>query len=362
MNASDLIANEFLTRHTASTNALLLAEISANHQGSIDNAKQLIMQAKSAGADAVKLQTYTPDELVLQAANCVVEQQGSPWIGRNLWELYEEGRTPYAWHYELFQYAASIGIPIFSSPFGEESLDLLEELNCPLYKIASIETSDPFLVKEIASKNKPVIVSTGTSTLDEIAMIVEMIRSLNDKTITILKCQTQYPAMINRSGVSDITRLIDLFPDCHIGFSDHCESISASIEAIRLGATVIERHFCGDTVGGLDDQFSSSTTEFSILKQFIDDNLHIKEEARCWPHDGSLFSKHKPLGREGRRSLWFARDLASGHIIGVEDIVCRRPMKGLPCFEYDTIVGKILKQSVQAGIAVQKDFFKQRGD
>ena len=359
MDVSDLTANEILLSLECAKSRLLIAEISANHQGTIENAKRLILQAKKAGADAVKLQTYTPDELVLESAHCTVEQKGSPWIGRKLWDLYQEGHTPYDWHQELFNYAASNGIFIFSAPFGIESLDLLEQLNCPLYKIASIETSDPYLVEKIAEKNKPIIFSTGTSKLDEVIMIVEMIRSLNDKTITILKCQTEYPSMINRSGVSDIARLIDLFPDCRIGFSDHCKSISASIEAIRSGATVIERHFSGDTVGGMDDEFSSSTSEFSVLKQYIDDMENIEDEVKSWPHAGSLFCDATPVGREGRRSLWFVRDLKNGHTIGSTDISCRRPMKGVPCSDYNKVVGKILKHPVTAGTPVQEELLME---
>ena len=250
----------------------IIAELSANHNANLQNALDTIKAAKDIGANAIKLQTYRADTITLNCKNDdFLIGGGTIWDGKNLYELYEEAYTPWEWHKELFDYARSLGIDIFSTPFDKSAVDFLEKLNPSAYKIASFEITDYELIRYTASKQKPIIISTGVATIDEIQDVVDICRSVGNNDIILLKCTSEYPAPLQEANLKTIPNLKDTF-GVEVGFSDHTLGHIAPVVAVSLGAKVIEKHFILDkSIGGPDSSFSLDKKEFAKLVKAVRD-------------------------------------------------------------------------------------------
>lgn len=327
----------------------LIAEISANHGGNIDRAKDTILAAKNSGADAVKIQTYTPDTMTIESDKSDFIIKDGIWSGYNLYDLYKEAHTPFEWHKELFDFAKSIDITIFSTPFDESAIDLLCKLETPAFKIASFELIDLPLIKYAASKNKPMLMSTGMANHSEIAEAIETCYHQDNRNILLFHCISSYPAELTQSNLGDIQYLSKHF-NVEVGLSDHTISNMAAILSIALGAVAIEKHF------KLDDLESGPDSSFSItpdqLKKLCED---------CSIACQAIQSKNllRPISEKGnkifRRSIYFIKNLKKGHKINETDIRRIRPGYGLkPKYFYD-IIGKELSCDVERGDPVSFD-------
>jgi len=322
----------------------IIAELSANHNGKIDNALQTIKAAKDIGANAIKLQTYTADTLTL---NCdkddFIIKGGTLWDGQPMYELYKNAFTPWEWHEELFDYARSIGIDIFSSPFDRSAVDFLEDLNPPAYKIASFEITDYDLIKYVAEKGKPIIISTGIGTLDEIEDVVNICRNVGNDKIVLLKCTSAYPAPIEDANLKTIKDLKNRF-NVIVGFSDHTLGVTAPIAAVSLGATVVEKHFILDkSIGGPDSDFSLDKREFKNMVNEI-----RKTEKLIGKVDYSMNEK-KEKSRQFSRSLYVSKDIKEGEEITINNIRSVRPGYGLHPKFLNQILGKKVKKNLSFG-------------
>ncbi|MFN7881987.1 MAG: pseudaminic acid synthase, partial [bacterium] len=246
----------------------IIAEMSGNHNQSLERAKEIVRVAASTGAHAIKLQTYTPDTMTINHRGGLfdITDKKSLWLGRNLYELYKEAHTPWEWHKPLFDYAAELGLICFSTPFDDTAVDFLETLNVPCYKIASFENTDHPLLKKVAKTGKPVIMSTGIANLSDIMESVQVLKENGSKEIVLLKCTSTYPATPENTNLVTIPVLQQVFQDCIIGLSDHTMGIGASIASIALGARVIEKHFTISRAdGGVDSTFSMEPAEMKSL-------------------------------------------------------------------------------------------------
>ena len=312
---------------------IFIAEISANHLSSLARAHELIESASKAGANAVKLQTYKPESMTLDLERFSVSQDHNLWGGLSLFQLYKEAMTPWEWHKELFEHANELGMQAFSSPFDHSAVDFLEELNCPVYKIASMETGDVDLISYVASKGKPMIISTGASTLDEIDAAVEAAEKVRDK-LTLLVCTSSYPAEAADAHVNRILTLREKF-GVDIGLSDHTLGIGVSVAAIALGATVIEKHLTiKRSDGGHDAAFSLEPDEFKLL---------VEEGNKAYAALGNLewsIQTSEAESRRLRRSLYISKPVKKGEIASRENIKALRPNTGGPIREINSILGK----------------------
>lgn len=324
----------------------VIAELSANHNGSLERALQTIDTAKQCGADAIKLQTYTADTMTINCDAPDFMIKGGLWNGFKLYDLYKWAETPYEWHQTMFEHARKIGITVFSTPFDETAVDLLEDLNTPVYKIASFEIVDLPLIRYVASTGKPVIMSTGMATEAEIEGAVSTAREAGCKDLVLLHCISSYPAPINQANLRQIPELAKRF-GVLVGLSDHTMGTAASVSSIALGACVIEKHFTLSRLDkGPDSEFSLEPVELERL---------CSETRDAWLALGkSGFERQK--AEEGskvfRRSLYFVKDLPAGHVIAKEDIRRIRPGLGLEPKYFDTIVGRTLREDVRYGTAV----------
>ncbi|WP_323669409.1 pseudaminic acid synthase [Aliarcobacter butzleri] len=317
----------------------IIAELSANHNGSLQTALDSIKAAKECGANAIKLQTYTADTLTLNSRNeDFMISGGTLWDGRNLYELYQEAYTPWEWHKELFDYARSLDIDIFSTPFDKTAVDFLETLNPSAYKIASFEITDYELVRYTASKQKPIIISTGIATIDEIQDIVNICKSVGNENIILLKCTSEYPAPLNEANLKTISNMKQTF-GVEVGFSDHTLGVVAPLVAVTLGAKVIEKHFIIDkSIGGADCGFSMDKKEFKQMVEAIRD-----AEKLIGVVDYSLNEKRKKQ-RRFARSLYISSDIKKGEVFTLENIKSVRPFYGLHPKYLNDILGKIAKK------------------
>ncbi len=322
----------------------IIAELSANHGGDIEIAKRTIKAAKKAGVDAVKLQTYKPDTITLNVKNDYFKiNHDSHWDGRYLYELYKEAFTPWKWHKELFELAKSEGLICFSSPFDFSAVDLLESLNNPIYKIASFEITDIPLIDYVASKGKPIIISTGIATLEDIELALKTCRARNNEDITLLKCTSQYPALPEDCNLATISDLKDRFK-VNVGLSDHTLGIEAPIVAVSLGAKVIEKHFILDkNIGGPDAHFSLDEQEFCDLVRAI-----RKTEKLIGYVDYTMTEK-KQKSREFSRSLFVSENVKSGEVLNDKNIKSVRPGHGLHTKYYYDLLGKVFVHDVKKG-------------
>ncbi|KLE09792.1 N-acetylneuraminate synthase [Aliarcobacter butzleri L354] len=317
----------------------IIAELSANHNGSLQTALDSIKAAKECGANAIKLQTYTADTLTLNSRNeDFMISGGTLWDGRNLYELYQEAYTPWEWHKELFDYARSLDIDIFSTPFDKTAVDFLETLNPTAYKIASFEITDYELVRYTASKQKPIIISTGIATIDEIQDVVNICKSVGNENIILLKCTSEYPAPLNEANLKTISNMKETF-GVEVGFSDHTLGIVAPVVAVTLGAKVIEKHFIIDkSIGGADCGFSMDKKEFKQMVEAIRD-----AEKLIGVVDYSLNEKRKKQ-RRFARSLYISSDIKKGEVFTLENIKSVRPFYGLHPKYLNDILGKVAKK------------------
>ena len=320
----------------------IIAELSANHNGSLQVALDTIKAAKEIGADAIKLQTYTADTLTLDSCKeDFMISGGTLWDGTSLYKLYQEAHTPWEWHKELFAYAKEIGIDIFSSPFDKSAVDFLEEFNPPAYKIASFEITDYELVRYTASKGKPIIISTGIATLEEIEDVVNICREVGNEDIVLLKCTSAYPAPLEEANLIMIEDLAKRFGVVS-GFSDHTLGIVAPIVAVAQGAKVIEKHFILDkSIGGADVDFSLDKEEFAQLVQAVRDAEKLLGRV-----DYAMTDK-KQKSRQFSRSLYVAKDIKKGEIFTEENIRSVRPGYGLHPKYLKEILGKRAKQDMK---------------
>jgi pseudaminic acid synthase len=322
----------------------IVAELSANHNGSLRNALNTIKAAKEIGASAIKLQTYTADTITL---NCnkddFIIKGGTLWDGKILYELYQWAYTPWEWHKELFDYAREIGIDIFSSPFDKSAVDFLETLNPSAYKIASFEITDYELIRYTASKMKPMIISTGIATIDEIQDAVDICRSVGNNDIVLLKCTSSYPAPLEEANLLTIPNLAQTFGVIS-GFSDHTMGSTAPIVAVTLGAKIIEKHFILDkSIGGPDADFSMDKQEFSDMVQAIRDAEKLLGKV-----DYSMDEKKKK-SRRFSRSLYVIKDIKKGELFSEENIRSVRPGYGMHPKHLKDILGKKAQRDYEFG-------------
>ena len=333
------------------TACFIIAELSANHDGSIERAKQIIAAAADAGADAVKVQTYTADTLTIDCDNDYFRLEDGLWAGRTLYDLYEEASLPWDWTEELQQYAHELGLVFFSTPFDETAVDFLEELDVPLYKIASFEVVDIPLLKKVASTGKPVIMSTGMASIAEIEEAVTTLKDAGSGEITLLKCTSAYPALPAEANLLTIPDMATRF-ECKVGLSDHTLGTVVAVAAVALGASVVEKHFTLDrSGGGPDDSFSMEPAEFA---QMVVD-IRIAEQAR-----GEV-SYCLTDGQKGstrfRRSVFAVEDIASGEIFTRKNLRCIRPGDGLHTRHYEDLLGKKSKRAIDRGNPLTSDDF-----
>lgn len=324
----------------------VVAEISANHNGDIDMGYKLIEAAKNAGASAIKLQTYTPDTITLKSKEDDFMIKGGLWDGYSLYDLYQEAHTPFEWHKPFFDFAHAQDITCFSSPFDETAVDLLEDLNCPAYKIASFEAIDLPLIRYASQTKKPLIISTGMANLEEIEEAVATARDSGCQDLILLHCISAYPAPIEQSNLRTIVDLERRF-QLPCGLSDHTLGTTASIAAIALGAVFIEKHFTlSRENAGPDSSFSLEPDEFSFL---------CKESKSAWLALGEIGYTRKQAELQNlqfRRSLYFIKDLNAGDTISVGDVKSIRPGFGIKPKFIDDIIGKKVNKIVHAGTAV----------
>lgn len=316
-----------------------IAEMSANHNGSITRAKQIIKAAKQSGADAVKLQTYTPDTITINSNKKEFILKGGTWDGSKLYDLYKAAHTPYEWHKELFNYAKKLGIICFSTPFDKSAVELLEKLNCPAYKIASLEIIDHPLIKEIAKTGKPIFMSTGTATEKEIQEALEVIKLSGNQKIVLFHCISSYPARLEDSGLLSISYLRNKY-NIEVGLSDHTLGTQAGVIAASLGAVAIEKHFTiARSSGGPDSSFSMEPNEFKDMSKKID--LTVKALGK----NELSRSNSEKQSRSNRKSIYFINQLKVGSKIKKKDIKIIRPGNGLhPKLINDVIGSKIIKE------------------
>lgn len=331
----------------------IIAEMSGNHNASLNRALEIVDAAAEAGAHAIKLQTYTADTMTLDLAEgeFFISDPQSLWAGQSLHKLYQQAYTPWDWHSPIIERAKSRGILCFSSPFDESAVDFLETLDVPCYKIASFECIDLPLIRKAASTGKPLIISTGMATIAEIAEAVETARTGGCQDLVLLKCTSTYPASPKNSHIRTIPHMRDLF-GCEVGLSDHTLGIGGAVAAIALGATVIEKHFTLSRAdGGVDSSFSLEPAELHSL---------VTETQRAWQalgkiHYGPTEAEKKAVLR--RRSLYICEDLNPGDILTKSNLRCIRPGYGLPPKYYDILLGKRVTKALKKGTPVQWDLF-----
>lgn len=322
----------------------IIAELSANHNGSLKTALKTITAMKESGADAIKLQTYTPDTITLNCDNEMFTiSQGTLWDKRKFYDLYAEAMTPWEWHEKLFNHAKSLGMEAFSSPFDSTAVDFLENLDVPAYKIASFEITDISLIEYTASKGKPIIISTGIATLADINDALEACRRVGNNQITLLKCTSAYPAALDEMNLLTIPDMIERF-GVTVGLSDHTMSLSAPIAAVALGARIIEKHFILDReMGGADSAFSLEPAEFRLMVDAVRDTERLMGKATYDLSPKSLKS------REFSRSLFVAEDVKSGEIITTANVRSVRPGFGIAPKYLNEILGKTFRVNTVKG-------------
>ena len=327
----------------------LVAEISANHNGKLINAKKLILCAKKNGADAVKLQTYEPESITIDSSREEFFIKKGLWKGTTLWNLYKKAHTPFKWHKELFNYAKKINIFCFSSVFDKFSLELLESINCPVYKIASSELTDIYLIKKVALTRKPIILSTGMASINEIAKSVEIARANNAKDITLLYCVSNYPSKVEEYNLYNIKILKDFFK-CRVGLSDHSLGSTVATLAISMGASVIEKHIALENQKfGLDIDFSLKGKEIAIFKKKILEAYHLINRKYFFR------SKSESYGKKFRRSIYAIKSIKKNEEFNETNIKCIRPSKGLNPNYYEKLLGKISPKNISKGTPLKKE-------
>lgn len=332
----------------------IIAELSANHNQDFDLAIKTIKAMKDSGADALKLQTYTADTITLDCDNEYFQiKQGTIWDGETLYTLYKKAYTPWEWQPKLKEYAESLGLICFSSPFDKSSVDFLEKMNVPAYKIASFEITDIPLIEYVASKGKPIIISTGIATLDDINLALETCRKVGNEQIILLKCTSSYPAPLEEVNLLTIPDMKEKF-NTIIGLSDHTLGISVPIASVALGVKVIEKHFILDRkLGGPDASFSLEPQEF---KQMVDS---IREVEKALGKVSYELSDKVKKSREFARSLFVVKDIKEGEIFTEENVKSIRPNFGLHTKFLPLILGKKASFDISKGSPISFDYISK---
>jgi len=323
----------------------IIAELSGNHGQDLNTALALVEAAAVAGVDAIKLQTYRADTMTLDlnGDDFNVSEDDSLWQGENLYSLYEKASTPYEWHQVLFEKAQSLGLIAFSSPFDCEAVDFLDGLGVPCFKIASFEINDIPLIKHAASKGKPLIISAGMASIEEIQLAVDSARDAGCDEIVLLKCTSTYPSSPENSHLNTITDMKDRF-GCPVGLSDHSRGIGVAVASVALGACVIEKHFVLDRSSGVvDAEFSMEPDEFKLL---------VQETHRAWEAMGEVTyggSDAEQKSKKYRRSIYCKAEIKKGEILSVDNLQIIRPSFGLEPKEWDTVIGKMALTNISKG-------------
>lgn len=322
----------------------IIAEMSANHNGKLSLALDTIKAAKEAGADAVKIQTYTADTLTLNCDNKYFQlNQGTLWDGMTFYKLYQQAYTPWEWHKELFDYAKELEIPLFSTPFDKTAVDFLEQLSNPIMKIASFELVDTPLIEYAASKGRPMIMSTGIATLEEIEDAVNACRRVGNNDITLLKCTSAYPAPLSEANLMTIPDMAKRF-NCKVGLSDHTTGDTGACTAVALGASVIEKHFIIDrSIGGPDSAFSMQKDEFSEMVR------RVRETESCLGTVSYVLSEKMKKNRKFARSLFACKDIKKGEVFTEENIRSVRPGDGCSPKFLSELLGKVCDRDYKFG-------------
>lgn len=331
----------------------IIAELSANHNGNLDVAIETIRAAKRTGADAIKLQTYTPDTLTIDCDNeHFMIEGGTLWDGKTLYELYGEAYTPWEWHKRLFEVAEEEGLVCFSSPFDFTAVDFLEDLNVPAYKIASFEIQDIPLIEYAASKGKPIIISTGIAEEADIQLAVDTCRKVGNNNIILLKCTSSYPAPLELANLNTIPDLKERF-GVEVGFSDHTYGSLAPTVATTLGAKVIEKHFILDkSIGGPDADFSLDIEEFTELVN------NVRDTEKLLGKVSYEISEKVKNNKKFARSLFVVQDVKAGEVITADNVRSIRPGFGMHPKYYISIIGKSFCKDIQRGTPLSEIHFE----
>lgn len=331
----------------------VIAEMSGNHNQSIERALEIVEAAAKTGAHALKIQTYTPDTMTLDLdeREFYISDPKSLWFGNSLYKLYGEAYTPWDWHKPIFDRARELGIIAFSTPFDDTAVDFLESLNVPCYKIASFENTDLPLIRRVAATGKPLIISTGMATIAELDETVRAAREAGCKDLILLKCTSTYPATAGNTNILTIPHMRELF-GCEVGLSDHTMGMGVSVASVALGATVIEKHFTLNRAdGGVDSTFSMEPAEMNQL---------VVESGRAWQALGKVSygaTEAEKKSLQHRRSLYAVRDIKAGDILTKDNVRAIRPGLGLATKYLDVVLGKVAKRDIARGVALTWEIF-----
>jgi len=323
----------------------VIAEMSGNHNQSLERALEIVEAAAKTGAHAMKIQTYTADTMTLDLdeGDFFISDHNSLWKGNSLYKLYQKAYTPWEWHKPIFERCRELGVIGFSTPFDDTSVDFLETLDVPCYKVASFENTDLPLIRKVASTGKPMIISTGMATVAEIDETVRTAREAGCNDLILLKCTSTYPATPENTNILSIPHMRELF-NCEVGLSDHTMGIGVSVASVALGATVIEKHFTLSRAdGGVDSSFSMEPEEMRAL---------IIETERAWQSLGSVkygVSEAEKKSLVFRRSIYIAQNMKAGDVLTTDNLRCVRPGMGLPPRYYDMLLGRRVNQNVKKG-------------
>jgi pseudaminic acid synthase len=330
----------------------IIAEMSGNHNQSLDRALEIIEIAAKAGVDAIKIQTYTPDTMTLDIneGDFYISDTSSLWAGNSLHKLYGQAFTPWEWHKAIFEKGRDLGVIVFSTPFDSTAVNFLENLNAPCYKISSFENVDLPLIRLVSSTGKPVIISTGMASIAELDEAVQTARDSGCKDLILLKCTSTYPAEVSDTNILTIPHMRKLF-NCEVGLSDHTMGLGASVASVALGASVIEKHFTIDrNDGGVDSAFSMEPDE---MAQLVIESKRASEALGKISY-GPTVTEKKSL--RYRRSLYIIKDLKIGDVLTHDNVRAIRPGLGLPTKYLDLILGKKIKQNVKRGTALSWNY------
>ena len=335
------------------TKPYFIAEISANHAGSLKTAKKLIKVAKYYGADAVKLQTYNADSMTINSNKKKFLVSSGLWKGEKLWDLYDRAKTPYSWHKDLFDYAKKLKITCFSTPFDSDAVDLLEKLNCPFYKISSFEMNDFPLLQKVIKTKKPIIISTGTSSLREIKDVMNFVKKNKAKKVSLLYCVSNYPATSKDFNLNNIRILKKEF-NCTVGLSDHSIDNNIAVAAVSAGAEIFEKHIaCKDSKKSPDFKFSLYENEIGIYRKLIDDTYEMFKKKTFYRHNNENFYK------KFRRSIYAIKNIKKGEILDKNNIKLLRPSAGLGPEYFNKILNKRSPITISYSTSLSKNILKK---
>jgi len=335
---------------------MIVAELSGNHNGNFQRMKKIIQAAKKAGADAVKLQTYTPESMTLNSKKkdfLIIKD--TPWKKhKNMWNLYEKAHTPWAWHSKIFTLCKKLDLEVFSSPFDEKAIDLLESLNCPAYKVASAEINHIPLLEKLAKTKKPIILSLGLANFEDIKLAIKILKKNGNKKLILLQCVASYPSPLEEHNLLKIKKILKKF-SCLSGLSDHTKDNLAPITAIALGASMIEKHFnLSDNIKTVDSFFSLNEKQFN--KMVVD----IRKVEKSLGKGDFKLSKSSIKNLNSKRSIYISKNIKKGEIVSIDNIKVIRPSFGLHPKFYQFIIGKKVNKNLYAGDRFKLEYINKK--